>query len=175
MYHISNWVYRFRALKYHIEGVHEGKKPHKCTVCEKGFTLPGDLTKHIKQTHDKVKPNEYSLYEAKFRVPNLLRTHSKGIHEEKKENKYTICKLEFSLPGELRKHIKQVHEIEKSYKCDLWREEFSRNDNFRFTLWKRGVYMPFAIWGYTDGAGGTGLMWVYPPKNVFEFPRGKFK
>ena len=35
--------------------------------------------------------------------------------------------------------------------------------------------MPFAIWEYTDGAGGTGLMWVYPPKNIFEFLQGNFK
>ena len=35
--------------------------------------------------------------------------------------------------------------------------------------------MPFNIWGYNKGVQGTGLMWVYPRKNVFEFPRGIFE
>ena len=35
--------------------------------------------------------------------------------------------------------------------------------------------MPFDIWGYTEGVGGMGLMWVYPNKNVFEFSRGNFE
>ena len=43
-----------------------------------------------------------------------------------------------------------------------------------FTLWKRGAYMPYKFWGYTGSAGGMGLMWVYPLKNVFAFSRGKF-
>ena len=43
------------------------------------------------------------------------------------------------------------------------------------TLWKRGAYMLYKFWGYTGSAGGMGLMWVYPLKNVFAFSRGKFK
>ena len=35
--------------------------------------------------------------------------------------------------------------------------------------------MPTNIWGYNKGVQGTGLMWVYPRRNVFEFPRGNFE
>ena len=35
--------------------------------------------------------------------------------------------------------------------------------------------MPSNFWGYNRGVQGTGLMWVYPRRNVFEFPRGNFE
>ena len=35
--------------------------------------------------------------------------------------------------------------------------------------------MPFDIWGYTEGVGGMGLMWVNPRSFIFEIPRGKLE
>ena len=41
-------------LKKHIEAVHEGKKPHKCVICEATFTQKTSLKKHITNVHEKV-------------------------------------------------------------------------------------------------------------------------
>ena len=39
----------------YIEAVHEGKKAHKCMICEATFTLKQSLKRHILLIHEKVK------------------------------------------------------------------------------------------------------------------------
>ena len=42
------------SQKLHIEAVHEGIKPHVCTICDAKFGQKGSLTNHIKSVHENV-------------------------------------------------------------------------------------------------------------------------
>ena len=44
-----------RALKVHIETVHEKLKPHQCCFCVKKFSLKHHLKRHIECVHEKIK------------------------------------------------------------------------------------------------------------------------
>ena len=40
----------------HIKQVHEGRKPHQCTICEASFHQKSGLLQHISGVHEKAKP-----------------------------------------------------------------------------------------------------------------------
>ena len=44
------------ALRIHIEVVHEGKKPWKCSKCDSAFSLKSGLHRHEIMVHQKAKP-----------------------------------------------------------------------------------------------------------------------
>ena len=69
----------------HISAVHEGKKPFKCTICDKSFGRKSHMELHIS-----------------------------AVHEEKKPFKCLLCKEGFTRKENLQKHISSVHENEKS-------------------------------------------------------------
>jgi uncharacterized Zn-finger protein len=39
-------------MKKHVETVHEGKKPFKCTICNSCYTRKTTLNKHMKTVHE---------------------------------------------------------------------------------------------------------------------------
>ena len=43
-------------LKKHVEAVHEGIKPFKCSVCDVKFANKQHLKKHIETIHEEIKP-----------------------------------------------------------------------------------------------------------------------
>ena len=58
-------------MKKHIESVHEKKKPHKCTECDKSFAFKNDVGKHIDGVHKKLKPFlcfyvQYDIWQTKI-------------------------------------------------------------------------------------------------------------
>ena len=41
-------------MKTHISSVHDKKKPFKCEICDKEFTLKQSMAKHIVSIHEKM-------------------------------------------------------------------------------------------------------------------------
>ena len=39
-------------IKEGVNNVHEGKRSHKCSYCEKSFTEKGHLSEHIQVVHE---------------------------------------------------------------------------------------------------------------------------
>ena len=97
-------------LKKHVQNVHEGIKPFKCTICDYEFSKHSNLKKHIVSVHERIKPFKCNMcqYETAHR-PHLKR-HIQNVHEGIKEFKCTICDYETAQRVNLKAHIESVHE-----------------------------------------------------------------
>ena len=56
------------TLNQHNELVHEGKRPHKCEICNKGFCYKKDFKKHTDSVHERKRPYQCSTCNGKFTV-----------------------------------------------------------------------------------------------------------
>ena len=66
--------------KVHFESVHEEKKPYKCDICDKSFSLK-----------------------------SILQTHIGSVHKKKNPFKCEICDYRCSQKGDLKKHRNSIH------------------------------------------------------------------
>ena len=42
-------------MKSHIDAIHGGKKPHKCSICDRSFAGKDKLKRHVNSVHqDKI-------------------------------------------------------------------------------------------------------------------------
>ena len=49
------------SLSYHIQAVHEGKKPFKCGICNAAFTSKQGKIGHIAAVHEGKKPHHCAI------------------------------------------------------------------------------------------------------------------
>ena len=68
-------------MKKHIETVHEGKKPHLCSICGSGFPSNKNLKRHISAVHDKDKLFTCVLCGVSFARKDNLKAHVSSVHE----------------------------------------------------------------------------------------------
>ena len=66
--------------KVHFESFHEEKKPYKCDICDKSFSLK-----------------------------SILQTHIGSVHKKKNPFKCEICDYRCSQKGDLKKHRNSIH------------------------------------------------------------------
>jgi uncharacterized Zn-finger protein len=105
------------GLKGHIEMVHEGKRPHMCSICGGSFKRDADLRGHVKAVHEKLKPYKCKLCDSSFFQSNSLKSHTVAVHEGKKPFKCSFCDLAFGFRGGLKMHIVTVHDKNKPFTC----------------------------------------------------------
>ena len=119
------------SLKIHIESVHEGKKPFKCSLCDAAFGFKYGLNMHILSVHEKKKPFKCSKCEFEATQKSNLKRHEETVHEGIKSHKCTICGAAFGIAGSLKRHIESVHEHEgiKPYKCSICDAAFGLKQN----------------------------------------------
>ena len=72
---------RIQALKRHVLGVHEGKKPYACPTCDKRFSLKCVMTSHVVAVHEKAKPFTCTSCNLSFSRRHHLKTHIAKVHE----------------------------------------------------------------------------------------------
>ena len=53
-------------LKKHVEAVHEGIKPFKCSVCDVKFANKQNLKKHIETIHEGIKSFKRTMVQQWF-------------------------------------------------------------------------------------------------------------
>lgn len=88
--------------------IHQGYKPYKCDVCNKGFHQKGNYKNH-RLTHSKEKQYSCEICGKAFhQVYNL--TFHMHTHTEKKPFTCKICDKGFCRNFDLKKHIRKLHE-----------------------------------------------------------------
>jgi len=157
------------------EHLHDDKpKPYLCTVCDKRFTLKGNLNKH-KQIHDR--PTGEKVYhctqcEKCFTTQECLRQHiyvhssrykctecgkcferkqtltlHRRINSEEKLFECAVCSKRFKQSNELVLHSR-VHSGEKPYKCSDCDKAFNQCGDLskHMRVHTRQTIQVFTVW-----------------------------
>ena len=70
-----------KALKQHVEAVHEGKKTSKCSLCDYSSSKKGSLKRHVEAVHEGKKTNKCSLCDYSCSQKASLKGHVEAVHE----------------------------------------------------------------------------------------------
>ena len=93
----------------HISAVHEGKKPFKCTICDKRFGRKSHMELHISAVHEEKKPFKCLLCNKGFTRKENLQSHISLVHESKKSasDNSSENRIKTDLKKKARKNPKQ--------------------------------------------------------------------
>ena len=117
-----------------LEKIVISKKNHKlkppadkfCSVCEKIFNRPDELTRHLREVHGMSRLS-CPACAITFTRKESLQRHIEAIHLQSQQ-KCSICEQVFSNKDSLTRHIHDVHEAVKKFKCPDCPLMFARKD-----------------------------------------------
>ena len=108
----------FGSMKifFHIKSVHEKKKRYSCEVCQKEFTLKGNLDKHAKTIHNQ-EWIQCQLCDKAFTQNKNLMDHIRRIHSKDKSHNssWKESNLEVSSGMKQRHCGRYFSQIESKY------------------------------------------------------------
>uniref|UniRef100_A0A2A4JJL3 C2H2-type domain-containing protein n=1 Tax=Heliothis virescens TaxID=7102 RepID=A0A2A4JJL3_HELVI len=99
-----------RHMKSHSE-----ERPHKCSVCERGFKTIASLQNHVNM-HNGVKPHVCKYCNSPFTTSGELVRHVRYKHTHEKPHKCTECDYASVELSKLRRHVR-CHTGERPYQC----------------------------------------------------------
>ncbi|CAK1588394.1 unnamed protein product [Parnassius mnemosyne] len=99
-----------RHMKSHSED-----RPHKCSVCERGFKTIASLQNHVNM-HNGVKPHVCKYCNSPFTTSGELVRHIRYKHTHEKPHKCTECDYASVELSKLRRHVR-CHTGERPYQC----------------------------------------------------------
>ena len=89
------------VLDKHVASVHEGKKPHKCIICNTTFAQKCNLKSHIDSVHEMKKPFKCNICDISFAKKSKLKVHVSRVHEGLKPFRCNICDACFASKADL--------------------------------------------------------------------------
>ena len=135
---------RKTALKIHIDAIHEGLKPHKCSICDYACGKRSRLEYHINAVHEGKKPHTCSICDYSCATKSNLNRHLIVVHEGKI---HTTTKdiLQQHISAVWMKETLQVlleflmlvavlHEEKKLFKCSRFNQSLITNIIFEILL-----------------------------------------
>ncbi|XP_045458607.1 transcriptional repressor CTCF-like [Melitaea cinxia] len=99
-----------RHMKSHSE-----ERPHKCSICERGFKTIASLQNHVNM-HNGVKPHICKYCKSPFTTSGELVRHVRYRHTHEKPHKCTECDYASVELSKLRRHVR-CHTGERPYQC----------------------------------------------------------
>jgi len=116
-------------IRFHINAVHLGLKPHLCELCPAAFSTKSALTKHkLSHTNERNFPCQFC--EKAFHTKSNLETHIR-THTGEKPYTCDICGKSFSDQAYFSKH-KRLHVTDasgipvKDFNCEICNKGFTR-------------------------------------------------
>ncbi|XP_064488026.1 zinc finger protein 227-like isoform X3 [Ornithodoros turicata] len=100
--------------------------PHRCPVCQKGFSQPYKLRRHM-VIHASPRIHQCSICQKVLPSVTELRSHKKS-HGRTRLHSCEYCKKDFSCSSTLRRHVR-IHTGEKPYQCEVCFKRFSDLSN----------------------------------------------
>ena len=101
-------------LSRHMKS-HSEDRPHKCSVCERGFKTLASLNNHV-NTHTGTKPHRCKYCEATFTTSGELVRHVRYKHTHEKPHKCPDCDYMSVELSKLKRHMR-CHSGERPYQC----------------------------------------------------------
>ena len=77
----------------HIQAVHQGERPHVCTICDETFNEQSGLSHHINGVHHGEKPHKYEVCVKSFSRRETLTRHIQTVHPRGHINVRIVGKL----------------------------------------------------------------------------------
>ncbi|XP_047544019.1 transcriptional repressor CTCF-like isoform X1 [Vanessa atalanta] len=99
-----------RHMKSHSE-----ERPHKCSICERGFKTIASLQNHVNM-HNGVKPHVCKYCKSPFTTSGELVRHVRYRHTHEKPHKCSECDYASVELSKLRRHVR-CHTGERPYQC----------------------------------------------------------
>ena len=130
-------------LSRHMKS-HSEERPHKCSVCERGFKTLASLQNHV-NTHTGTKPHRCKFCEATFTTSGELVRHVRYRHTHEKPHKCSECdysSVELSkLKRHMRCHTGKTFHFE-FWPMIIWRFFFQVNDPINVLIALTQVRIP---------------------------------
>ena len=108
------------------------EKWFKCNICDKKFTLNGQLKLHISVVHDKIKPFECPHCPYKAAERSNVKKHI-FTHTGEKKFPCPHCPYKAAQSGSLKYHI-LTHTGEKKFQCDICDKKFTRSGSLKLHI-----------------------------------------
>ena len=103
----------------HIGGIHKGKKPFKCEICDYRSSQKSSMNRHVSSVHEGNKPFKCDICAYSCSLKNTMKGRVASVHEVKMPFKCGICNYCFSLKQKMKQHVAKKHEGKKLwYICE---------------------------------------------------------
>ncbi|XP_037915995.1 zinc finger protein 391-like [Hermetia illucens] len=112
-------------MQTHVKRVHLRLMPHECTLCDKKFVKPVELTIHMRQ-HTGEKPYQCEECGKKFILAVQLNEHRRR-HANLRDAKCPLCPMAFNGKKMLSRHMVKHSDL-RPHKCATCGQAFSRKN-----------------------------------------------
>ena len=106
--------------------VHEGRKSHKCDICDRALASHSALKIHLLTIHNKVdsKAHQCKICGKLFAIASLLDKHVGRFHEKRRDFVCEICEKTFASKECVKAHM-AVHGDTKPFQCQMCGKAFA--------------------------------------------------
>lgn len=122
------------SLHEHVQLIHEqstriSSNRYLCNICQKEFTLKGDLTRHL-NSHNGVKPYECEHCNKTFTLKSNLRQHL-TTHRQDRTFACPMCSKSFGNRRNLNLHLRRHEQARANFTCTRCGRSFlAKSDHF---------------------------------------------
>ncbi|KAG8237965.1 hypothetical protein J437_LFUL019048 [Ladona fulva] len=111
-------------LNAHMRSVHLKQKPHKCDVCQRGFSFRSHLVVHF-AVHSDARPFKCSVCDKTFKTKIGRRIHERKVHKFAKYEKVNAKSLSGIRDNRIIPEMKQEYTLESNlHQCNVCRAVF---------------------------------------------------
>lgn len=119
------------SLQNHVN-THTGTKPHRCKHCHSSFTTSGELVRHVRYRHTHEKPHRCTECDYASVELSKLKRHMR-CHTGERPYQCPHCTYASPDTFKLKRHLR-IHTGEKPYECDICHARFTQSNSLKVSL-----------------------------------------